>query len=151
MLVAFVGGVLTTLLAIYILLRTDPGILTADDEASALTVAASRPLNGFRSGDVVYVKSSLGTDFVDKLKVTNPSLRLLPYAARPADDGCKATSNLQPLAPCERNNFIAIDELSTPTSRTMLVGFSVYNGGGQMLLAKFGGQWHILIERRIVI
>jgi hypothetical protein len=150
-LVAFVGGVLATLIAIYLLLRTAPGIIAVEDAVSALTVAASRPMSSFRPGDVVYVKSSFGTDLIEKLHATNPSLRLLPYAARPADDGCKASANLQPMAPCERNDFIVIDALSSPTSGTMLVGFSVSNAFGQMLLVKFGGQWRVAIDRGAVI
>jgi hypothetical protein len=148
---AFVGGAVTALLVVYLSLRAGPEMIVADDAVNALVVAASSHLAGFRSGEVVYVKSSYGTDLIEKIRSLYPSLRLLPYSARPLDNGCRASSNFQRLAPCERNDFLIIDALSSPTTLTMLVGFSIYNGGGQLLLFNFGGRWRIVIDRSTVI
>lgn len=147
---AFIGGAAAALLVMYLSLYVGPAMIVADDAVNALAVAASSHLAGFGSGQVVYLKSPYGTDLINKIQSMNPSLRLLPYSTRPLDDGCKVSGNLQPLAPCGRNDFLIIDALSHPTTRTILVGFSIYNGGGQLLLVNLGGQWRIVIDRSIV-
>ena len=99
----------------------------------------------------MYVKSPYGITLINKIRSANSSLQLLPYSDRPPDDGCKGNGNLQPLAPCERNDFLVIDALSRPTTRTILVGFSNFSGSGQLLLFNLGGRWRIVVDRSIVI
>jgi|SRR5215469_2749346 len=148
---AFVAGVVTALLALYVALQTAPGVIMADDMVEALTVVANSSLSQFPSGSVVYVKSSVGAPLLERLQATHPSLRLMSFSVRPADTGCDGNGNSIPVAPCERNDFLKLEVLSAPTHGTMLVAVGTSNSFGQVLLLRFLGRWRVLVRRSFVV
>jgi len=148
---AFVAGIAIALLALYVALRTAPGVIMADDMVDALTVVANDSLSNFSKGSVVYVKSSVGPALLEKLQATHPWLRLISYSERPADNGCAPGGNLIPTAPCERNDFLKLEVLSAPTRGTMLVAVGTSNTFGQVLLLKLLGRWRVLVKRSYVV
>jgi hypothetical protein len=141
---AFVAGIATGLLALYVALNAAPGVILLDDMIDALTVVADRALPRFPSGSVVYVKSSLGAVLLQKLQATHSSLKLLSFSERPPEDAC-------PTAPCERDDFLKLEVLSSPTQRTMLVAVGTSSTFGQVLLLKFWGRWRVLVNRSYTV
>ena len=103
--IAFVAGAATVLMALAVAFRTAPGVILADDMVSALVVAADRPLSQFTRGSVVYLKSPVGPMLLDTLRRGHPALNLRPYSERP-DDRCAARD--PPTAPCERDDFLKL-------------------------------------------
>jgi hypothetical protein len=144
---AFVAGVATAFLALFVALCTAPGVIMADDMVDALTVVANGSLNQFPRNSGVYIKSSVGTSLLEKLQATHPSLRLRSFSERPVDNGCAATASATPMAPCERNDYLKLEVLSAPTQRTMLVAVGTSNTFGQLWLIKVWGQWRVLVRR----
>ena len=69
---AFVAGVATAFIALYVALCTAPGVIMADDMVDALTVVANDSLNQFPRNSIVYVKSAVGTGLLEKLQATHP-------------------------------------------------------------------------------
>ena len=109
------------LLVLCLMFRTAPGVIMADDMVQALAVAADRPLSQFPRGSVVYVKSSVGPLLIETLRPRHPSLDLRLYSERP-EDAC--TERGTPASPCERNernDFLKLELLSSPTRGTLLV------------------------------
>jgi hypothetical protein len=123
----------------------------ADDMVDALTAVANDPLSNFSKGSVVYVKSSVGPILLEKLQATHPSLRLISYSERPADDACAPHGNSIATGPCERNDFLKLEVLSAPTRGTMLVAVGTANTFGQVLLLKLLGRWRVLVKRSYVV
>jgi len=148
---AFVAGVVTAFLALYLALCTAPGVIMADDMVDALAVVANGSLNQFPRNSVVYVKSSVGTSLLEKLKASHPSLRLTSFSNRPVDHGCAATASATPLAPCGRNDYLKLEVLSAPTQSTMLVAVGTSTTFGQLWLIKIWGQWRVLVRRSHVV
>src|SRR5690348_1951141 len=134
---AFIAGVATALLALYVALLTAPGVIMADDMVEALTVVADGSLSHFPKGSVIYIKSSVGTALLEKLQATHPSLLLMSFSARPGDSGCAERGKAIPMAPCERDDFLKLEALSAPTSGTLLVAVGTSNTFGQVLLLRF--------------
>jgi hypothetical protein len=148
---AFVAGVATALLTLYVALRTAPGVIMADDMVDALTAVANDSLANFSQGSVVYVRSSVGPTLLERLQATHPSLRLISYSERPADDGCAPGGNSIAMSPCERNDFLKLEVLSAPTRGTMLVAVGTANTFGQVFLLKLLGRWRVLVKRSYVV
>ncbi len=148
---AFIAGLVTALLSLYVALLAAPGVIMADDMLEALAVVADGSLSQFPDGSVVYIKSSVGTTLLENLQATHASLRLMPFSARPADSGCAERGNSIPTAPCERDDFLKLEVLSAPARGTMLVAFGTSNTFGQALLLKFFGQWRVLVRRSYVV
>ena len=147
----FVAGVAAALLALYVALSTAPDVVLAADMMDPLTVVADGSLQRFPSGSVVYVKSPIGPVLLDKLQSTHQSLKLMSFSARPEDHGCAAERNSIPSVPCERDDFLKLEALSSPTRRTMLVAFHTSNTFGQVLLLKFWGRWRVLVNRSYTV
>jgi hypothetical protein len=145
---AFVAGAATALLALYVALRTAPGVIMTDDMLEALTVVAETPLSRFPSGSVVYVKSALGPLLLERLRLKHPSLRLMSYSERPEED-CSA--HQQGTAACERDDFVKLEVLSSPAYATMLVAVGTSRSFGQVVLFHFLGRWRVLIDRTYAI
>ena len=141
---AFVAGIAAALLALGVAFRVTPGIIMADDMAGAMVAAAAQPLSGFPRGSVVYVKSSLGPVLLDRLAPRHPALTLRPYAERPPDECAERAA---PVYRCERDDFLKLEVLSSPTSGTLLVAVGTSRAFGQSLLLKVLGQWHVLLVR----
>jgi hypothetical protein len=144
---AFVAGAAAALLVLYLMFRTAPGVVMADDMVRALAVAAERPLAQFPRGSVVYVKSSVGPLLIETLRPRYPLLDLRPYSERP-EDVCTARGSAA--APCERNerhDFLKLELLSSPTRGTLLVAVGTATAFGQVLLISVFGQWRLLTER----
>jgi hypothetical protein len=148
---AFVAGAAAALLALYVALSTAPGVIMADDMVAALTVVADGSLSRFPGDSVVYVKSPIGAALIDKLQATHPSLKLMSFSARPEDNGCLANGSSIPGVPCQRDDFIKLEALSSPTQRTMLVAFGTSRTFGQVLLLKFWGRWRVLLSRSYTV
>jgi len=123
----------------------------ADDMVDALTAVANDSLSNFSTGSVVYVKSSVGPTLLERLQATHPSLRLISYSERPADDACARRGNSIATGPCERNDFLKLEVLSAPTRGTMLVAVETANTFGQVLLLKLLGRWRVLVKRSYVV
>jgi hypothetical protein len=145
---AFTAGAATAMLALYIALRTAPGVIMANDMLEALTVVADRPLSRFASGSVVYVKSALGPLLLEQLRLKHPSLRVMPYSERPEDD-CIARE--RGVASCQRDDFVKLEVLSSPARATMLVAVGTSRTFGQVLLLQFLGRWRVLIDRTYAV
>ena len=144
---AFAAGAAAALLVLYLMFRTAPGVIMADDMVRALAVAADRPLSQFPRGSVVYVKSSVGPLLIETLRPRHPSLDLRLYSERP-EDAC--TERGTPASPCERNernDFLKLELLSSPTRGTLLVAVGTATAFGQVLLISVFGQWRVLTER----
>ena len=144
---AFAAGVAAALFVLYLMFRTAPGIIMADDMVRALAAAADRPLSHFPRGSVVYVKSSVGPLLIETLRPRYPLLNLQPYSERP-EDVC--TGEGSPVSPCERNernDFLKLELLSAPTRGTRLVAVGTAGAFGQVLLIGVFGRWHVLTER----
>jgi hypothetical protein len=144
---AFAAGAAAALLVLYLMFRTAPGVIMADDMVRVLAVAAARPLAQFPRGSVVYVKSSVGPLLIETLRPRHPSLNLRPYSERP-EDPC--TEHGSPPSQCERNernDFLKLELLSSPTRGTLLVAVGTATAFGQVLLISVFGQWRVLAER----
>jgi hypothetical protein len=146
--IAFVAGAATVLMALAVAFRTAPGVILADDMVSALVVAADRPLSQFTRGSVVYLKSPVGPMLLDTLRRGHPALNLRPYSERP-DDRCAARD--PPTAPCERDDFLKLEVVSAPTRGTLLVAVGTSRAFGQVLLLSAFGHWYVLIERSYAV
>ena len=146
--IAFVAGAATVLMALAVAFRTAPGVILADDMVSALVVAADRPLSQFTRGSVVYLKSPVGPMLLDTLRRGHPALNLRPYSERP-DDRCAARD--PPTAPCERDDFLKLEVVSAPTRGTLLVAVGTSRAFGQVLLLSAFGHWYELIERSYAV
>jgi hypothetical protein len=145
---AFVAGAATTVLALYIALRTAPGVIMADDMLEALTLVADTPLSRFQPGSVVYVKSALGPLLLEKLQLKHPSVRLMAYSERPGDD---CTGRKPESAWCERDDFLKLEVLSSPAPASMLVAVGTSRTFGQVLLFRFLGRWRVIIDRTYAV
>ena len=141
------AGVAATLLAICIALRFAPGTIMADDMVDAVSVVASGPLAHFPGGSTVYIKTDLGPALLDRLQPQYPSLKLLSYSLRPEDGDCTSGQSVPPARLCERNDFIRLEVLTSPTHRTMLVAFATFDTFGQVFLVKLWGHWRVLVDR----
>jgi hypothetical protein len=148
---AFIAGVAAALLLIYVALRFAPDTIMADDMVDALTVVADAPLSKFPPGSAVYIKTDIGPVLLDKLQRKYPSLRILSYSLRPEDSGCALSQTAVPTRPCERNDFLKLEALTSQTRRTMLVAFGTSNTFGQVLLLKFWGHWRVLVVNRYYV
>ena len=142
--IAFLAGGATALIALGVAFRAAPGVILADDMVSALAAAAERPLRHFPRGATVYVKSAVGPMLLETLRPRYPALVLRPYAARPADD-CAASD--RPGTSCERDDFLKLEVLSAPTRGTLLVAVGTSRTFGQVLLVSVLGHWRVLIGR----
>jgi hypothetical protein len=145
---AFVAGAATTLLVLYLALRTAPGVIMTDDMLEALTVVSNTPLSRFPSGSVVYVKSALGPLLLERLQVEHPSLRLVSYSERP-EDNCIA--HAQDSTSCQRDDFVKLEVLSSPAYATLLVAVGTSRTFGQVVLFHFLGRWRVLIDRTFAV
>jgi len=143
----FIAGIATGLLALYLALRTAPGVILAEDMVDTLTVVADGSLPRFPSGSVVYVKSPLGPVLLQKLQATHGSLKLVSFAARPEEEACAAARNTTPTVPCERDDFLKLEVLASPTWHTMLIAVGTSSTFGQVLLVKIWGRWRVLVNR----
>jgi hypothetical protein len=148
---AFFAGVAAALLALYVALLTAPGVIMADDMLEAVAVVANSSLSHFPMNSVVYIKSSVGTSLLEKLQPTHPSLRLMSFSARPADNGCGGGGDSTSMPRCERDDFLKLEVLSAPTRGTMLVAVGTSNTFGQVLLLRFLGRWRVLVKRSYVV
>lgn len=147
----FIAGSAAALLALYVALRTAPGVIMIDDMVDAMAVVADAPLSRFPRGSVVYVKSSVGPVLLERLQPKYPSLKLTSYSARPEDNGCKVERNSLATAPCERDDFVKLEVLSSLTSGSMLVAVGTSNTFGQLLLLKLFGKWRVIVDRSYVV
>src|SRR2546421_12762247 len=116
---AFIAGGAVALLGLYVALRTAPGVIMAADMVDAMVVVADAPLSRFPRGSGVYLKSSVGPMLLERLQPKYPSLKLMSYSARPEDTGCRAGRRSSAPTPCERDDFVKLEVLSSPTRRTM--------------------------------
>lgn len=148
---AFIAGVATALLALYVALLTAPGVIIADDMVAALTVVANGSLSHFPKGSVVYIKSSVGPTLLERLQASHSSLRLMSFSERPADSGCTGAADSSPEAPCERDDFLKLEVLSAPTHGTMRIAVGTSNTFGQVVLIRFFGRWRVLLKRSYVV
>jgi len=148
---AFIAGGAAALLALYIALRMAPGVIMADDMVDAMMVVADAPLSRFPHGSIVYVKSSVGPMLLEKLQPKYPPLKLMSYSARPEDSGCVADRSSLSKAACERDDFIKLEVLSSPTRRSMLLAVGTSKTFGQLLLVKVLGEWRVIVERSYVV
>jgi len=148
---AFAAGAITVLLALYVALRMAPGVITANDMMEALVVVADPPLARFPNGSVVYVQSAVGPMLLERLHVRHPTLRLLSFAARPEEHGCQDDRSSVSSGECQRDDFVKLEVLSSPTPRTMLVAIGTSRTFGQVLLLNIGGRWRVLVDRRYLI
>src|SRR5437763_9319993 len=148
---AFVAGGAVALLGLYVALRTAAGVIMAADMVDGMVVVADSPLSRFPRVSVVYVKSSVGPMLLEKLQPKNPSLRLMSYWARPEDNGCKADRSSLATTPCERDDFVKLEVLSSPTRGTMLVAVGTSTTFGQLLLLKLLGRWRVIVDRSYVV
>jgi hypothetical protein len=144
---AFAAGVAAVLLVQYLMFRTAPGVIMADDMVRALAAAADRPLARFPRGSVVYVKSSVGPLLIETLRPRYPRLSLRPYSERPEDVCTGPGSAASRCERNERNDFLKLELLSAPTRGTLLVAVGTATAFGQVLLISVFGQWHVLTER----
>ena len=146
--IAFAAGMATVLLALSLMFHTAPGVILADDMSPALSVAADRPLKHFPPGSLVYVKSALGPMFLEALRSRHPSLTLRPYSERTeraCADGSPALSS------CERDDYLKLEVLSSPTRGSLLVAMGTSKSFGQMLLIDLFGHWCVLMERTYAV
>jgi hypothetical protein len=146
---AFIGGAVTALLAVYVALLLAPDLLSATDIDDALAVAVRRPLSQFPTGSVVYLRVS--PTLLPRLQHEYPSIRLMPWATRPEDHGCDSRPGVIVVGACLRDDFVRAELASFPMPRTAIVSFGTSNSGGQLILFKIGGHWHILVEHGFVI
>jgi hypothetical protein len=141
---AFAAGMATELLALSLMFHTAPGVILADDMLPALSVAADRPLKHFPPGSLVYVKSALGPMFLQTLRLRHPSLTLRPYSER-TEETC--ADGDRPLSSCERDDYLKLEVLSSPTRGSLLIAMGTSRAFGQMLLINLLGHWCVLMER----
>jgi hypothetical protein len=145
---AFVAGAATALLALYVMFRAAPGVILVDDMAGALVIAADRPLSRFPRGSVVYVKSAVGPMFLQTLRLKHPSLTLRPYSER-SEDHCADRD--PPVSGCERDDYLKLEVLSSPTRGTLLIAIGTSRTFGQMLLVNLLGHWCVIVERTYAV
>ena len=148
---SFVAGAAAALLVLYLMFRTAPGVIMADDVVRALAVAADRPLAQFPRGSVVYLKSSVGPLLIETLRPKYPLLDLRPYSERPEEVCTGRGSAASQCERNERNDFLKLELLSSPTRGTLLVAVGTATAFGQVLLISVFGQWRELTERWYVI
>jgi hypothetical protein len=142
--VAFAAGMATVLLALSLMFHTAPGVILADDMLPALSVAADRPLKHFPPGSLVYVKSALGPMFLEALRSGHPSLTLRPFSERTE----RTCADRDPaLSSCERDDYLKLEVLSSPTRGSLLIAMGTSKAFGQMLLINLLGHWCVLMER----
>ncbi|HEY2340505.1 MAG TPA: hypothetical protein VGH75_08250 [Steroidobacteraceae bacterium] len=134
----------TVLLALSLMFHTAPGVILAEDMLPALSVAADRPLKHFPPGSLIYVKSALGPMFLEALRSRHPSLTLRPYSER-MEQTCADRD--PPLSGCERDDYLKLEVLSSPTRGSLLVAMGTSKAFGQMLLINLLGHWCVLMER----
>ena len=144
---AFAAGAASALLVLYLMFRTAPGVIMADDMVHALAVAAERPLAQFQRGSIVYVKSSLGPLLIETLRPRYPWLNLRPYSERPEETCAERGSPAPHCGRDERNDFLKLELLSSTTRGTLLVAVGTASAYGQVLLVSVFGQWRVLAER----
>src|SRR4051812_12251101 len=107
---AFIAGAAVPVLLLYLFLRAAPYFIREDEAANVLSTALAEPIRELREAgrQVIYVRSDFDTALLQKLRVEYPSLKLLPWAERPEDLGCKPTDpDATPVGPCLRNDFVA--------------------------------------------
>jgi hypothetical protein len=142
--IAFAAGMATVLLAFSLMFHTAPGVILADDMLPALSAAADRPLKHFPPGSLVYVKSALGPMLLETLHSRHPYLTLRPYSERMeatcADRGAS-------LSDCERDDYLKLEVLSSPTRGSLLIAMATSKAFGQMLVVDILGHWWVLMER----
>jgi hypothetical protein len=141
--------VASALFAVYLALRLAPFEVSANDIDDALAMATTRPLSRFSAESVVYLKAS--PTLVPKLQREHPAIRLMPWTARPDDHGCDAKPGTVVMAPCLRADFVSAEIVSFPTSQTAIAAVGTSNSGGQLILLKIGGHWHIVIDHSYVL
>jgi len=147
---AFIAGAASVLLALYVALRTGPSVIMADDMLDALVASADAPLSRFPPHSVVYVKSSVGPLLLERLQPRYPSLRLMSYSTRP-EEACSAEEPLRAPLSCERDDFVKLEVLSSPTHGTMLVAVATSKAVGESFLLKFRGRWRVFVDRWYVL
>jgi len=145
---AFTAGAASTLLVLYLMFRAAPGVIMADDMVGALAVAADRSLSQFPRGSVVYVKSTVGAMLLDTLRLQHPTLTLRPYSERPADLCAGQDARF---SDCERDDFLKLEVLSSPTRGTLLIALGTSRVFGQMILINVLGRWRVLAERTYTV
>ncbi len=145
---AFVAGAVSALLALYVMFRDAPGVIMADDMVGALVVAAERPLARFPRGSVVYVKSAVGAVLLETLQRQHPALTLRPYSERTGD---RCTDQDPANSACERDDFLKLEVLSSPTRGTLLIATGTSRAFGQLILIHLLGRWRVLIERSYAV
>lgn len=146
------AGAVSLILALYVSVLLGP-VAVDDTEVEAVIAAAAEPvLSEFPSGTAVYVHSSNPPAFLDVLRHGHPTLQLRMWAERPADHGCDVTiAGTGPMAPCTRNDFVYVSDVTFPIWRIGIVDIGTFNGGGPVFLIKWGRRWHIFVNRRIFI
>jgi hypothetical protein len=136
------------LLTLYGMFRAAPGVILVDDMALALVIAADRPLSRFPRGSVVYVKSAVGPMFLQTLRLKHPSLTLRPYSERTED---RCADRDPPLSRCERDDYLKLEVLSSPTRGTLFIAIGTSRTFGQMVLVNLLGHWCVLVERTYAV
>jgi hypothetical protein len=136
------------LLTLYVMFRAAPGVILVDDMAGALVIAADRPLSRFPRGSVVYVKSAVGPMFLQTLRLKHPSLTLRPYSERTED---RCADRDPPVSGCERDDYLKLEVLSSPTRGTLLIAMGTSRTFGQMVLVNLLGHWCVLVERTYAV
>jgi hypothetical protein len=147
---AFLAGVAAALLALYVALRTAPGVIMADDMVDALLAVADTPLREFPRDSIVYVQSPVGEVLLEKLQPRYPFLRLMSYSARPEENGCETAPDARRVT-CKHDDFVKLEVLSSPTRGTMLVAVGTGRAFGQVLLLRFLGRWRVIVYRSYMI
>jgi hypothetical protein len=136
------------LLTLYVMFRAAPGVILVDDMAGALVIAVDRPLSRFPRGSVVYVKSAVGPMFLQTLRLKHPSLTLRPYSERTED---RCADRDPPVSGCERDDYLKLEVLSSPTRGTLLIAIGTSRTFGQMVLVNLLGHWCVLVERTYAV
>ncbi len=145
---AFLAGALSALLALYVMFRDAPGVIMAEDMVGALAVAADQPLARFPRGSVVYVKSAVGPMLLATLQRQHPALTLRPYSER-TEDRCADQDPAN--TACERDDFLKLEVLSSPTRGTLLIAMGTSRAFGQLILVNLLGHWRVLMERTYAV
>jgi hypothetical protein len=148
----YLAGAVSVILALYISVLLGPVAVDYTDAEAVVTAAAEAVLSEFPSGTSVYLRSSNPPTLLDVLRHEHPILQLKKWAERPVDHGCDVTiTGAAPMAPCSRNDFVYVSDVTFPIWRIGIVDIGTFNGGGPVFLVKWGEQWHVFVNRRVTI
>jgi hypothetical protein len=148
----YLAGAVSVILALYVSLLFGPVVIDETDVEAAIAVAAEPALSTFPSGTVVYIRISNPPRPLEILQHQHPQLTLKMWTERPVDHGCDAkVAGMIPMAPCGRNDFVYVNDVSFPIWRIGIVNSGTFNSGSQVFLLKWGRRWHIFVNRGFVI